>query len=72
MDIKIKDHIINNFKESDIVEIRESIEASVVSEDEIVLPGLGVFLGIIWESCNKKEKDNLLNKIHNYLKKEEN
>ena len=50
MDIDIRKSIINNFKESDIKDIKTSIEESINDKDEITLPGLGVFFEILWNN----------------------
>ena len=49
MDINIRESIKKNFKESNINEIRESIVSSIKDNDEITLPGLGVFFEILWK-----------------------
>ena len=48
--MNIKEYIINNFKDSDKEEIKDSIIASIESNDEVVLPGLGVLFEIIWKN----------------------
>lgn len=60
MDIDIRKSIINNFKESDIEDIRNSIEESVDDKDEITLPGLGVFFEILWNNSDDVKKDYIL------------
>ena len=60
MDIDIRKSIINNFKESNIEEIRKSIEESISEKDEITLPGLGVFFEILWNSSDDTKKDYIL------------
>ena len=47
MNIDIRKSIISNFKDSDISEISSSIEEAVNDEDEVTLPGLGVFFEIL-------------------------
>ena len=47
MNIKIRDHILNNFKNANKEEIKTSIEASISEKKEITLPGLGVFFEIL-------------------------
>ena len=46
--MNIREYIKKNFKNSSIEELRESIEESIQSEDEIVLPGMGVLFEIFW------------------------
>ena len=61
MQIDIRTHIKNNFKDSSIEDIKESIEASIKEQDEITLPGLGVLFEILW--VNTHDHDNILNTI---------
>ncbi len=63
MDIDIKEHIINNFKGDDITTLKNAIEEAIKEKDEIALPGMGVFLEIIWEESTDDEKNQLLEKI---------
>jgi small acid-soluble spore protein I len=58
--MNIKEHIINNFKNDDHKALIEAIEESVESKDEVTLPGLGVFLALIWEGADKELKNNLI------------
>ena len=60
MDIDIRKSIINNFKESDIEDIKKSIEESINDKDEITLPGLGVFFEILWNNSDDVKKDYIL------------
>lgn len=68
MNISIKEHIINNFKEDSIEEIKEAVNESVESNDEMTLPGLGVFMSLLWENSNEDEKNKILDKIKLALK----
>lgn len=67
MDIKIRDSIINNFRGNTKAEIRESIEQTVNSEDEIVLPGLGVFFELLWNSSDEECKSKMLELLEKSL-----
>ncbi len=69
MDIDIRKHIINNFKDSDSNDIRESIEAGLNSKDEVVLPGIGVFFELLWNNSSEEEKNIIINKIKESIKK---
>ena len=60
MNIDIRKYIKNNFKDSSIDDIENSIEASIKSNDEVILPGLGVFFEIIWNNCTDKMKEEIL------------
>ena len=67
MDIDIRKSIINNFKESDIEDIKNSIEESIKYEDEITLPGLGVFFEILWKNSDDIKKDYILQTLKKKL-----
>lgn len=58
--MSIKDYIINNFKDSSKDEIKESIVESISSNDEVVLPGLGVLFSIVWENSDEELKNKIL------------
>ena len=59
-DIKIRDYIINNFKDDDVDTIRRAIDESIEEMDEVTLPGMGVFFEIIWNDSNEEEKAKIL------------
>lgn len=67
MNISIKNHIINNFKNASKKEIKQAIVASSNDLDEITLPGLGVFFNLLWEQSNEEEKGKILNKLKDSL-----
>ncbi len=68
MDIDIRKHIINNFKGDSKENVRRAIEESIKDKDEVTLPGMGVFLEIIWENASDKLKDEMLSIIENKIK----
>ena len=63
MNIDIRKSIINNFKQSNIDEIKEAIISSIKDGDEITLPGMGVFFEILWNNSNDTKKDYILQTI---------
>lgn len=69
MNISIREHIQNNFKDSDLEEIKSSIEASIESKDEVVLPGMGVFFELLWNESDENNREFILNTIQSALKK---
>ena len=69
MDINIRQHIINNFKDDNVEVLKNAIEESIKEKDELTLPGMGVFLEIIWQGADKELKDKMLSIIENQLKK---
>lgn len=60
MNVDIRKYIRDNFKKADIRDIEDSIEESIKSNDEVILPGLGVFFEIVWNNCTDDMKDNIL------------
>lgn len=69
MDINIRNHIINNFKEDNIDVLKNAIEESIREKDELTLPGMGVFLEIIWQGADNDLKNKMLAIIEKQLKK---
>lgn len=63
MNIDIRNSIKDNFKDSSNEEIIESIESATKDSDEITLPGLGVFLEILWKNSTSDEKKSIVDKI---------
>ena len=63
MNISIREHIINNFKGDNYETLKQAIDESVASGDEVTLPGLGVFLEIIWENADMELKNKLIDII---------
>ena len=63
MNIDIRNSIKDNFKDSSNEEIEESINSAINDTDEITLPGLGVFLEILWKNSNDDEKTRIVEKI---------
>lgn len=60
MNISIKKHIMNNFKGASKADIKDSIISSFNDKDEITLPGLGVFFGLVWDKSSDEEKNKIL------------
>lgn len=60
MDTDIRKYIINTFKDDNESEIRQSIEDSIDEGLEEALPGLGVFMEIIWNNASEELKKELL------------
>lgn len=54
--MEIRDYIINNFNDSTKEEIKETIVESVKSNDEVVLPGMGVLFEIVWKNSDLQDK----------------
>ena len=67
MNINIRKYIKENFKNSNIDEIKESIVSSISENDEITLPGMGVFFEILWSNSTPENQDYILNTLKNNL-----
>lgn len=68
--MKIKDYIINNFKDDDINTIRNAISECVSEDDEETLPGMGVFLMLIWKGANEDIKKSMLDILYSEIEKQ--
>jgi len=69
MNIDIRQHIINNFKGDNYETLKRAIDESVKAQDEVTLPGLGVFFELIWENCDNEMKDKLITIIKTRVQK---
>lgn len=67
MNVNIREYIRNNFKKADASEIEESIKSSISSNDEVILPGLGVLFEIVWQNCSEDVKNNILQTLVNNI-----
>ena len=63
MNLSIREHIINNFKGDNYDTLRKAIDEAVSEQDEVTLPGLGVFLEIIWEGADQELKNQMIDLI---------
>ena len=69
MDINIRQHIINNFQGDDYDTLKKAIDECVETKDEVTLPGLGVFLELIWENASQELKNELIEIIRKRVQK---
>ena len=67
MNIDIRKSIINNFKDSNVAELKQAIEESIKDNEEITLPGLGVFFEILWNNSDDIRKDYILKTLKKSL-----
>ena len=67
--MSIEEYIINNFKNDDINTLRNTISECVMEDDEETLPGLGVFLKLIWKGANEDIKKSMLDILHLQIEK---
>lgn len=67
--MSIRDHIINNFKGDNYETLTKAIDESIASQDEVTLPGLGVFFEIVWENASQELKNELVEIIKKRVEK---
>ena len=70
MELDIRKSIINKIKDDNEEEILSTINESVITNNELVLPGLGVLLELFWNKLSESEKMRIANIIKNNIKKE--
>lgn len=68
MNIDIRKSIMDNFKEAKKDEIKASIESSITENDDVTLPGIGVFFEVLWKNCSEDEKEFILNTLEKSFK----
>ncbi len=56
MSLDIRENIINKIKKDNVEDIISTINESIITEDELVLPGLGVMIELFWNDLEEKEK----------------
>lgn len=59
-DVSIRKYIIDNFKGDNESEIEESINDTIKEGLDEALPGLGVFMELIWKGASSELKKELL------------
>ena len=67
--MSIRQHIINNFKGDDYKSLKEAIDESIASNDDVTLPGLGVFFSLIWKASDQELKNDLLELLKTQINK---
>ena len=69
MDTNIRYYIINNFKGDDFSTLKNAIEESIKEQDELILPGLGVFFELVWENADQELKNQIIEIIRKRVTK---
>lgn len=67
MNTDIRKYIKNNFSKTNNEELKESIVGNINNEEELALPGLGVFFEIIWNESNSSFKNEIINILEKNL-----
>ena len=63
MNLDIRSHIVNNFKGDTKETLRNAIEESIQNNDEITLPGMGVFFELVWKKASNEMKEDILSQL---------
>ncbi len=63
MNLDIRSHIINNFKGDTKETLKSAIEESIQNNDEITLPGMGVFFELVWKKSSNEMKEQILSDL---------
>ena len=69
MDLDIRKNVISKIKNDNEKSIIAMINESVITNDELVLPGLGVMMELFWNNLNENEEMNIANIIKNNIAK---
>ena len=69
MELDIRKNVISKIKDDDEKSIIATINESVITNDELILPGLGVLMELFWNNLNDSEKMNIANIIKNNIAK---
>ncbi len=67
MDLNIRKNIIENTKKDSVETLISSLNNIIPTDDELVLPGFGVFFELLWQDLNDKEKKDIISKIKKKL-----
>ena len=68
MNIDIRKNVIDKIKNDDEKTIIETLNESVVTGNELVLPGLGVMLEIFWNQLDNETKQKIAKIIKNKVR----
>lgn len=68
MNLDIRSHIINNFKGDDINTLKDAINESIKNNDEITLPGMGVFFELVWQKADEDTRNKILSILEECVK----
>ena len=67
MNLDIRTNVINKMKNDKEQDIIKTLNESVITNDELILPGLGVMLELFWNKLNDNERMNIANIIKNSI-----
>lgn len=63
----IREYIKQNFEADTEDEIINTIQSSIDSKDEVILPGLGVMFELIWNNVDDSKRKELISIIKKHM-----
>lgn len=63
MDINIRKYVLQNLNNANFDVVRSTIEDAISTEEEKVLPGLGVMFEVLWNKSNPDMRNTIINSI---------
>lgn len=69
MNLNLRHAIIQNVSGNTKQELEDTIIDAIRSQEEKMLPGLGVLFEVIWQNANEEEKEEMLSNLKSGLQK---
>jgi small acid-soluble spore protein I (minor) len=70
MNLNLRHAIIQNVSTNSKQELEATIIDAIRSQEEKMLPGLGVLFEVIWQNANEEEKEEMLSNLQGGLQKQ--
>lgn len=70
MNLNLRHAIIQNVSGNSKQELEDTIIDAIRSQEEKMLPGLGVLFEVIWQNANEEEKEEMLSNLKDGLPKQ--
>lgn len=70
MNLNLRHAIIQNVSGNTKEELEDTIIDAITSQEEKMLPGLGVLFEVIWQNANEEEKEEMLSNLKLGLQKQ--
>ncbi|WP_017756065.1 small acid-soluble spore protein SspI [Calidifontibacillus oryziterrae] len=70
MNINLRHAVIHNVVDNSKEQLEDTIIDAIRSQEEKMLPGLGVLFEVIWQNSNEEEKEEMLTNLRNGLQKQ--
>lgn len=70
MNLNLRYAIVQNVSGNSKQELEDTIVDAIRSQEEKMLPGLGVLFEVIWQNANEKEREEMLANLEGGLQKQ--